>query len=337
MRSLVLRIVKQMLHDKRSLALILFAPLLILTLLYFLLGTSSYQPVIAAQKLPEPILSQLEKQDIVLIRADDITDIDQYLKEKHADAVLSMSGSELSIQMLEGDSIKTVKVTDAVKNAMQAVSGQSQMKVTFVYGDTNTSTFDSLGFMLLGILSFFFVFMISGVSFVRERTSGTLERLMLTPIRRSSVVLGYTMGFGLFAALQSVLVVLFTKFVLHMEFNGSWWLVLLTMLLLAFVAVSLGTFVSIFANNEFQVVQFIPIIIIPQIFFAGIIPIDTLPFGLSILAYIMPVYYGSMGLKEVLVYGNAFSGIWWYLLMLCGFIIALFFANILALKKYRAL
>jgi len=86
-------------------------------------------------------------------------------------------------------------------------------------------------------------------------------------------------------------------------------LCILIMILLAFTAVSTGTLISIFANNEFQVVQFIPIIIIPQIFFSGLIPIDTLPFHLEILSYIMPVYYGCTALHNVMVL-NKYGIIW---------------------------
>lgn len=160
---------------------------------------------------------------------------------------------------------------------------------------------------------------------------------MLTPIKRSAVVTGYTLGFGIFAALQSVIIVLFTKYVLKMEFVGSVALVILIMILLAFTAVSLGALVSIFANSEFQVVQFIPVIIVPQIFFSGLIPVDTLPYGLSKLAYIMPVYYGCTALKNVLIRGFGIEKIWGYILMLSLFIVILFIFNTLALKKYRKL
>ncbi|MDF2566932.1 MAG: transport system permease protein, partial [Oscillospiraceae bacterium] len=195
--------------------------------------------------------------------------------------------------------------------------------------------FNSLGYVLLGILSFFFVFIISGISFVRERSSGTLERLMLTPISRLSVVAGYTVGFGIFAAIQSILIILYTKYALGITFEGPLLLAILIMILLAFTAVSMGALVSIFANSEFQVMQFIPVIIIPQMFFSGLIPIDTLPFGLGKLAYIMPVYYGCTALENVMIKGFGIEQIWQYLLILLAFILVLFIINTLALKKYR--
>jgi len=132
---------------------------------------------------------------------------------------------------------------------------------------------------------------------------------MLTPIKRYEVVSGLLLGFEIFAVIQSTVVVLYCQYVLHMQFTGFLMLCILIMILLAFTAVSTGTLISIFANNEFQVVQFIPIIIIPQIFFSGLIPIDTLPFHLEILSYIMPVYYGCTALHNVMVL-NKYGIIW---------------------------
>ena len=158
---------------------------------------------------------------------------------------------------------------------------------------------------------------------------------MLTPVRRSEVALGYTIGFGIFAAIQSIIIIVYAQLVLGLHFNGSVMLAIVIMILLAFSAVATGTFVSIFANSEFQVVQFIPIIIIPQIFFSGMIPVDTLPYHLGLLSYIMPVYYGCAALKDVLLRGSGIDVIWPYLTVLVGFILALSVINTLALKKYR--
>jgi ABC-2 type transport system permease protein len=131
------------------------------------------------------------------------------------------------------------------------------------------------------------------------------------------------------------LITLFCKYVLGMEFTGSVALAVLVMVLLAITAVSAGALISIFANTEFQVMQFIPIVIIPQIFFSGLIPIDTLPGGLGLLAWIMPVFYGCTALEGVLVRGYGFFDIWQPLAMLLLFIILLFALNVAALRKYR--
>ncbi len=116
---------------------------------------------------------------------------------------------------------------------------------------------------------------------------------------------------------------------------GSPWLAVLVMVILALSAVVTGMLISIFANNEFQVVQFIPVVIIPQIFFSGMIPIDTLPYHLGLLSYIMPIFYGSTALKLIILRGEGFAAIWPYMLVLVGLILILSFLNTKALKKYR--
>jgi len=350
MKGLVIRILRQMGNDRRTLALMIAAPILILSLLYLLLGEGSYIPRIAVpENFPAVLMTELQKQDVEVTvlpadgkagtgtGTDTNTAHDTLLKDKSTDAVVTVDSDGIHIRMLEAGSSKIASITAALKNAAASVSPSSSMSLAFVYGKGDSTAFNSLGFVLLGVLSFFFVFIISGISFVRERETGTLERLMATPIRRISVVGGYTVGFGIVSAVQSILMVLYSRYVLGMEFEGSVWLAILIMVLLAFTAVSIGAFVSIFANNEFQVMQFIPLVVVPQMFFSGLITIDTLPYGLGNLSYFMPIYYGCSGLEKVLIKGFGIEGIWKDLCMLVVFIFIFFVLNVLALKKYRKL
>ncbi len=380
MKGLIIRIIRQMRNDHRSLALLLIAPLMIMTLMYLLLGTSSYEPVIAVDPgFPQSIGTAMKQEPVrmatlieeknldpnvklpdeaYILRNLSLTleeDIDARLKNKEMDAFLSIGPNGMTIRMLESDGSKVSAVTDALKSALAKTNPASGTAISFIYGDAKASIFDNLVYALLRVISFFLIFLLSGISFVRERTTGTLERLMLTPIRRYAVVIGYTIGFGIFAVIQSILITLYCHYVLGMKFIGPESNALLTgsagniaffhslmlaigiMILLAFAAVATGTLVSIFANNEFQVMQFIPVIIIPQIFFSGIIPIDTLPFHLNNLSYIMPIYYGCSALRDVILKGFVFSQIWGYLAALVIYIILLSVINTFALKKYRKL
>ncbi len=336
MKGLIFRIVGQMKNDKRSLGLLLIAPLLIISLLFLLLGESDYRPVVALDAdFPLQIESALEEQDVDMISLGEGEDSDAMLRSGEIDAVVAMEDSGISVQMLEAGGTKASKINGALKAAMDTVNPVGHMEIVYLYGDAEASLFDSLSYVFLGIISFFIVFLLSGVSFIRERTTGTLERMMLTPIKRYQVVFGYTIGFGIFAVLQSVIIVLFCLYALGIAFAGSVFLAIFIMILLAFSAVATGTFVSIFANNEFQVVQFIPVIIIPQIFFSGLIPVDTFPFHLGYLSYIMPVYYGSTALNQVIVKGYGSLEIWPYLVALFAFIAVLSLLNTVVLKKYR--
>lgn len=337
MISIMVRIIRQVLNDKRSLAMIVVAPVFLLTLLFLLLGKNAYTPVVAIDGLPPVMLSALKSQNTIVVTPKDSEETDEdYLKNGRADATISMKKDGIHLTMLQPDAVKSVAVATALRDAAEKINPFGGINIGFVYGNADESTFNSIGYLLTGILSFFMIFIFSGISFVRERTHGTVERLMVTPVKTAAVVLGYIGGFGIFALAQSALLIVFAKLVFKMPFAGPWWLAGIIMLLIAFIAVMFGILISAVSKNEFQVMQFIPIVIVPQFFFTGLIPIDTLPYHLSILSRIMPLYYGSMGLRGVLVYGYGFSGVWTHILALCAYIAVLFAANILAVKRYRA-
>jgi ABC-2 type transport system permease protein len=130
---------------------------------------------------------------------------------------------------------------------------------------------------------------------------------------------------------------LFGIYVLGISCAGNILWAILIMLMLAISAVSFGSLISVFANSELQIVQFIPIAIIPQIFFSGLIPLDTIPYGLGNLGYLMPVFYGCTALNQVMVVGGGFGAIWPYLLGLLAYILVLSILNTFALKKYRTI
>ena len=119
---------------------------------------------------------------------------------------------------------------------------------------------------LLGVIVFFFSFLVTGVSFLRERIEGTLERLLLLPVKKVNVITGYLFGFLILTTVQTIIVLTYIIFVFDQSYNNISQ-VLVILMLVTITSVSLGIFVSTFARNEFQVVQFIPLIILPQIFF----------------------------------------------------------------------
>jgi ABC-2 type transport system permease protein len=335
MIAIILRIIKQMLNDKRSLVLMLFAPILIISFMYFVFGDSNYTPKINVVDIPDSIVVALKQQDATITNV--TGNIDDILKDKTADAVLYMKDGKIAIKFYEPDSVKTIKITKTITTAINSLNPKFQpITINFLYGsDNDNNKFNSLVYVFLGVFSFFFVFLISGISFIREQTLGTMERFMLAPISRISVVAGFLIGFGIFGVIQSILLVLYCKYVLSITVLGSLLAVIVIMVLLSLVAIALGAVVSVFSNNEFQIIQFVPIIIVPQIFFSGLIPIDTLPFNLDKLSYIMPVFYACRGLNDVLVKGYNLLQVLPYCFALIVFIITLFIINVLLLKKYR--
>lgn len=339
MISVAKRIIRQVAGDKRSVMMIIFAPLLILTLLYFLLGDTSYKPTIAIYegKLLPAMASILKAEDANIVDIHEEVDSVRYLKDhRDVDAVFSMSQAGIGIDMYESSS-KSAKALKLIQDALATLNPSAKMTTTFVIGKENTSFFESMGFIFYGLFAFFFIFLISGMSLVKERSIGTLERFMMSPISRGSAILGYTVGYGVFAVLQAIVMTLFGIYVLGIGCEGNIIWAILTMLLLAISAVSLGFLVSTFSNSELQVVQIIPVAIIPQVFFSGLIPLDTIPYGLGKLGYFTPVFYGCTALKEIMVIGGGFGDIWPYLLGLLIYNLVLSILNMLALKKYRKL
>lgn len=342
MIQLAKRVIRQTFNDKRSVMLILVAPLLILTLVYFLLGDSDYVATVGIDRgaVPAPVISELEQQELNLVdlTAEQAEQADDYLQQhKDVDAVLRFPENAGMAVTLYEPSKKGATAMGEIQDAMAAINPTAETDVSYVYGTADQSTFDSLGYVFLALFSFFFVFIISAMALVRERSLGTLERLMMTPIRRGEVITGYTAGYGVFAIAQAILIVLYAIFVLQLSNAGNIGWVLLTMVLLAVTAVSFGATISIFAGTELQVVQLIPFTIIPQVFFSGLIPLDLIPYHLGNLSYLMPIYYGAAAIKGVMVYGDGFAEIWGHLAGLTGYALILYLINTQALKKFRKL
>ena len=159
---------------------------------------------------------------------------------------------------------------------------------------------------MLAMLILFFGFLLSGISFLRERSQGTRERLMASPVSRADIILGYLLGFLLFAILQTLVLFFYTVYVIKVDFQGALWQILLFQVLIGILAVCLGIFISAFARNEFQMVQFIPLIIVPQVFICGVIfPVSTLPNWLQWVAKFLPLTYGVEGIQSLMVNGKS--------------------------------
>jgi ABC-2 type transport system permease protein len=176
---------------------------------------------------------------------------------------------------------------------------------------------------LLATMALFFSFLLTGISFLRERSQGTMERLMASPVSRLDIVLGYLFGFFLFALTQTLIVVLFTIYVFDINYSGDLWQILVFQIVVITGAVTLGIFTSTFARNEFQMVQFIPLIIVPQIFLSGVLwPVEQMPEYLQWLSSIMPLKYAIDGMSNIMLYGQSLLDVGFELAVLAGFTIA---------------
>jgi ABC-2 type transport system permease protein len=173
---------------------------------------------------------------------------------------------------------------------------------------------------MLTTLAFFFSFLLTGISFLRERSQGTMERLMASPVSRLDIVIGYLLGFFIFALTQTLIIVLFTIYVLDVNYFGDLWQIFVFQIVVIVVAVNLGIFTSTFARNEFQMVQFIPLIIVPQIFLCGVIwPVEQMPDYLQWLSTVLPLTYAVDGLREIMLEGQSLLDVWVELVVLLAF------------------
>ncbi|MFC4856191.1 ABC transporter permease [Actinophytocola glycyrrhizae] len=160
--------------------------------------------------------------------------------------------------------------------------------------------FDAAAPALLAVFPFAIMFIVTSVTTLRERTSATLERLMTMPIGKFDLLLGYAIAFGLVAMLQVGVATVISLTWLGMEINGSVLLLLLIATLDALLGTALGLFVSAFARTEFQAVQFMPLIVMPQILLCGLFaPRDTMTPVLEWLSNVMPLSYAVEALESV--------------------------------------
>jgi ABC-2 type transport system permease protein len=339
--AVVKRIIRQFLRDKRSIALLIVAPILVLTLIWLVLDGDDYEPTIAINNIPMPFQQTLQAElEEDLVQMTEAEAIDAF-QEGTLDAFLSFDENRTPTIMLEGsDPTANGSVMKAVQSAITSMNtGQGSIEpvVDFYYGSDELNLFDQTGSVLIGFFVFFFVFIIGGISFLRERTQGTLEKLLSTPIKRWEIVTGYLLGFGIFTIIQSLIIVAYSVYVLDIWMAGEFWQLLVVTFLLAITALTLATLLSAFANNEFQIMQFIPIVIIPQVFFSGMFNLETMAEWLQVLSKFMPLTYGAEAMQQIMIQGKGLWDVGFELLVIVGFALLFFILNIVALKKHRRL
>jgi ABC-2 type transport system permease protein len=185
-----------------------------------------------------------------------------------------------------------------------------------------TPVFDRIGAPLLGVFPFVVMFLVTSVATLRERTSGTLERLLTMPIAKLDFLLGYALAFGILAVLQAALASSLSLFVLGLDVAGPAWLLVLVALLDALLGMALGLLVSAFAATEFQAVQFLPAIVLPQFLLCGLlVPRDDLPGFLHGISSVLPLSYAVDAMSTVTSSSTVGSGVVGDLVVVAGCIV----------------
>jgi ABC-2 type transport system permease protein len=371
--ALFRRVVLEIRRDRPSLALLFIAPIVITGLVTFILRESQAPQVTAiVVNLAGPPGQPVGIALAAALRTDGATVSDMAdeaaarasIGDKAASVGIvirtgTASASSLDITVItngldpSGDVSQVSAVQRSVLAAATAASGTPipVVKHATVYGTPTDDPVTTFAPAIVAFFAYFFVYILTGVSFLRERTGGTLERLMATPVTRGEVVLGYTLGFGLFATIQVAVLMLWALGSLHVgalgplpafsiglgiAANGSPILAFLVVVLLAVGAVSLGIFLSTFARTELQVIQFIPIVLAPQFLLSGVLfPVSSLPSILQPLVAMMPLNYAVDGLRQVFIRGADLGVPALQLDLAVLGVVAAFFATIAALTIRR--
>ncbi|MGH8828711.1 MAG: ABC transporter permease [Jiangellaceae bacterium] len=192
--------------------------------------------------------------------------------------------------------------------------------------------FDQIGPALLALFPFVVMFLVTSIATLRERTTGTLERLFSMPTGKLDFLLGYALAFGALAVVQAVLVAWLALSVLELQVAGPAWMLVLVAVLDALLGVALGLFVSAFAATEFQVVQFMPALVIPQILLCGLLVArDELPDVLAAISDVLPLSYAVDAMNEV--QRNLEPQMWGYVAVIVGFAVGLLALGAATLRR----
>lgn len=343
--QLAWRVILQLLADRRSLALILVVPIILLSVVHILFGIepqnitvgfANEDAGVGTVSLGAALGSQLQsidffdtellsadegrhridegELDALLILPPDFTantiqsgavqlDIIYEGSNPNISEQLSMQFDQAIAQALNGILASMGSPTDTTNtSAPRAQAPTVTLNASYLNGGSQFDNIDYLAPALIGMFVFMFVLILTGISFLRERIAGTLERLKATPIRSIEVVTGYMLGFLAFGLVQGIITLLFTVYVIDVNYTGNLWTVFVVEVLLVITSVNFGIFMSTFAQNEFQVLQFIPLVTVSQIFLGGIFwEVADMPSWLQPIALLMPLTHATEALRGVMI------------------------------------
>ena len=200
--------------------------------------------------------------------------------------------------------------------------------------DEDLNTFNSIAPALLGVFPFVVMFIVTSITTLRERITGTMERLMALPIGKFDLLLGYMIAFGLLAIIQALLASAVLLYGLGLDVQGPDWFLVLTALMDALLGTALGLFVSAFARSEFQAVQFMPAFILPQVLICGLLmPLDRMPNVLEAIAHFLPLTYAIDALNLTVLNVDVTGDAWWDLCVIGLFTIGALILGTATLRR----
>lgn len=340
--------IREVFADKRTVMMILVMPLIVLTLIYILFnGTSPKVTVGYVGNLNNINLSQNqvkykeyhdETNALKALNADKVDGIivfgTQSQKVAFPEQFKVMSGKDTVNVDIPKYSIITrgddpINDPVVVQDIVDSINSEQNTLVTKTINQ-NYGMEDYLIIFFMEFVIFFFTFLIVGMSFLKERKNATLQRMLTYDISRFSIVCGYLIGFGLIAALQTTIVELYSIYVLNIYIVSNVFISIIVNIIFAFVAIALGSLISTLASTEFQIMQFIPIIILPQIIFSDILPYGQWYHNIS---NIFPLTWAFRAQNNLLLQNDLSIII--YMGVLIIYVIGFSIINLLILKRTR--
>lgn len=362
--AIMKRVLKQIRYDRRTLGMILVMPVLILT--FFILAFSGEVKDIRVMvvdldnsKLSRTILANLERGDLSVVKGTEVGEARQsVVKGEVWAAIIFPEGLYRGLNsrlILRDTSSQIPQVALVLDNSQPQVSGvvrkalREAIQITLqdaygieamiplaeelVYGD-NVENIDYLTPGVMGLVVLMITFILTILTIVREKNAGTLERLLVTPLRPQELVLGYLGAFGLVSVLQSTILLLSATVIFQINVRGSLLLVFAILVLLAIGFQGLGILLSTLAESEFQAVQFMPIVVIVSLLLSGALwPLEALPAVFRPLAYLIPLTYAVHSLRGVILMGWGWGETMMDMGVLLFFALSTITLSSLALKK----
>ncbi|MGH3712798.1 MAG: ABC transporter permease [Micromonosporaceae bacterium] len=203
----------------------------------------------------------------------------------------------------------------------------------FVF-DSAPQIFDRIGLMMLGIFPIISMFLVTSIAMLRERTSGTLERLLTTPLHKLDLLLGYGLAFAVLAALQAAIASAVAYYLLDLDTEGSLGTVMGIAIASAVLGSAIGLFTSAFATSEFQAVQFMPVVVAPQILLCGLIwPREDMVGWLQAASDVLPMTYAVDALLEVAANADPTDQMWRDVVIIVGATVVALFLGAATLRR----
>lgn len=205
--------------------------------------------------------------------------------------------------------------------------------LAWLYSDT-PGVFDAIGPALLGLFPFIVMFLVTAMTTLRERSSGTLERLLALPMGKLDIITGYALSFGLLAIIQAILVSLMAIHVYGLDIAGPQWFLVVVALANAVLGTTLGLLASAFARTEFQAVQFMPAFILPQVLLCGLlVPLNAMPAALRYVSDVLPLTYAVKAMNGVAKEATLSADIYTSVAIVAGFAIAAILLGAATLRR----